>query len=83
MWFEKAHVFISEILLPGVFATSLAAGYYHTCVAINRGGALCWGLNNNGQLGTGDTESRTSPAAAMLNAGKMKYNFSVAKICND
>ncbi|WP_437520448.1 hypothetical protein WME79_26830 [Sorangium sp. So ce726] len=40
----------------------LAAGPYHTCV-IQGGRLSCWGANDEGQLGVGDTEDRTTPAA--------------------
>jgi alpha-tubulin suppressor-like RCC1 family protein len=42
--------------------TTLAAGYAHTCGAASDGEAYCWGANDHGQLGTGDTAPKTSPA---------------------
>ncbi len=39
---------------PGIFA-SISAGYQHTCALTNDGTAYCWGRNNFGQLGTGNT----------------------------
>jgi alpha-tubulin suppressor-like RCC1 family protein len=40
---------------------ALAAGPYHTC-GIDSGRLLCWGSNDTGELGVGDTTPRTSPA---------------------
>ncbi|WP_129347611.1 RCC1 domain-containing protein [Sorangium cellulosum] len=37
---------------------TLAAGYFHTCVALNTGRIKCWGYNGGGQLGLGDIVSR-------------------------
>lgn len=49
--------------LPKV--ATIAAGHDETC-AIDTGGALyCWGDNNDGQLGVGDTTSRNMPAQVM------------------
>jgi len=38
---------------PG--ATSVASGWYHTCVITTTGDVRCWGRNNYGQLGQGNT----------------------------
>jgi alpha-tubulin suppressor-like RCC1 family protein len=40
----------------------LALGYAHTCGLTASGEVYCWGANSSGQLGTGDTEDRTTPA---------------------
>jgi alpha-tubulin suppressor-like RCC1 family protein len=34
-------------------ATTVAAGYYHSCVIMSAGTAACWGGNDTGQLGNG------------------------------
>jgi alpha-tubulin suppressor-like RCC1 family protein len=48
-------------LTEGVAATEISAGENHNCAVIN-GGAYCWGLNTNGQLGVGDSLNRLHPS---------------------
>jgi alpha-tubulin suppressor-like RCC1 family protein len=43
---------------PGRTALQLTAGYNHTCARLDDGSVKCWGLNDVGQLGLGDTQSR-------------------------
>lgn len=40
--------------------TKISAGTNHTCVVANAD-AYCWGLNNHGQLGVGNTTNYTTP----------------------
>jgi alpha-tubulin suppressor-like RCC1 family protein len=42
----------------GRTAVSIAAGVAHTCAILDNGSLKCWGLNNYGQLGLGDWNSR-------------------------
>jgi alpha-tubulin suppressor-like RCC1 family protein len=39
----------------------IVAGANYSCAVVN-GGARCWGYNDDGQLGTGDTAATTTPA---------------------
>src|SRR5712692_970801 len=42
--------------------SAISVGFLHTCCLATTGAAYCWGLwNSGGQLGSGDTVSRTSP----------------------
>ncbi|MDO4781243.1 MAG: hypothetical protein Q4A34_02540 [Candidatus Saccharibacteria bacterium] len=40
----------------------IALGNNHTCALASDSRAYCWGKNNDGQLGTGNTSSRSTPA---------------------
>jgi alpha-tubulin suppressor-like RCC1 family protein len=46
-----------------VGVVALAAGGAHTCALMSSGTALCWGHNDQGQLGNGSTSSTTAPVA--------------------
>lgn len=39
----------------------ISAGYDHTCAITTVGNAFCWGANQSGQLGDGDTADRSAP----------------------
>ena len=41
--------------------TQLAAGANHTCGIDQIGALYCWGQNDNGQLGVGDSDGRATP----------------------
>jgi alpha-tubulin suppressor-like RCC1 family protein len=50
-------------LASGVAA--IAAGGIHTCALTTGGAVVCWGRNDNGELGTGDTNERHIPTGVV------------------
>jgi len=47
--------------------SSVSAGFKHTCGIKTNGSLWCWGLNNVGQLGLGDTTERHAPTQVGTN----------------
>jgi alpha-tubulin suppressor-like RCC1 family protein len=78
---------IAPVALPeGRTAVALAAGLAHTCALLDNGGISCWGLNANGQLGTGGGAPQLTPsgvlamaAASAISAG----NFHTCAVLTD
>jgi alpha-tubulin suppressor-like RCC1 family protein len=68
--------------MAGVSAIAISLGLYHTCVIVTGGGVKCWGDNDDGQLGTGDTwtTNRNSPMDVALGSGLTLVHESVSCI---
>ena len=58
-----------KIIFSDVFVTAVASGYAHTCAATIDGSVWCWGYNEDGQLGDGDTDEQDYPVLVSLDAG--------------
>ena len=52
----------------GRTVTLLATGAAHTCAVLDNGSVKCWGLNDDGQLGLGDTDARGDDPGEMGDA---------------
>ena len=62
-------------------ATALAAGDYHTCALLIDGAVQCWGRNDQGQLGSGNTQSSSSPVAVAGLTGAIAIAAGHAHTC--
>jgi alpha-tubulin suppressor-like RCC1 family protein len=51
------------LILGSESATAIAAGDKYTCAVLSGGGAMCWGENNEGQLGDGTKVDRNAPTS--------------------
>jgi alpha-tubulin suppressor-like RCC1 family protein len=49
---------------PGLTATAIAAGDYHTCAILDDGSVRCWGFGAEGRLGYGNTNDVLDPSSA-------------------
>ncbi len=49
-------------------ATTVSAGYIHTCDVTTKGGVRCWGYNGYGQLGDNSTTNSIKPVACTASA---------------
>ena len=49
---------------PGI-PTAIAAGYYHSCALLDNASVKCWGSNQYGQLGIGNTTTMGDNASEM------------------
>jgi Regulator of chromosome condensation (RCC1) repeat len=56
-------------LSSGVAQITAAKGYHSTCATLTNGTAKCWGGNNSGQLGSGDTVNKLTPSTVLGLAG--------------
>lgn len=53
----------------GRYARAIAAGSMHTCALLDNYQVKCWGDNQYGQLGLGDTVPRHTPPSQTVNLG--------------
>jgi len=53
----------------GIKATAIAAGGNHTCAILDNSAVMCWGKNDVGQLGLGNTTDSLSASAVNMGSG--------------
>jgi len=59
---QEGHAFSRSTIATG----GIDQGNGHTCAIVDNGSLYCWGDNDYGQLGTGDTNQRNSPTYVNL-----------------
>jgi alpha-tubulin suppressor-like RCC1 family protein len=77
---SKPKAVLTSGALAGKSIAQITAGGGHTCAVSVDGGAYCWGLNTNGELGTGNLSNSTKPVAVLSNgalAGKFVVQIKV------
>lgn len=54
---------VAPATVPGLAAdvVAIAAGYFHTCALITSGRVMCWGHDNEGQIGSGPFANYSLP----------------------
>jgi hypothetical protein len=66
----------------GVSADAVAAGGAHTCALRSDGHVVCWGNNDNGQLGIGST-LRVGAEAGQMGSSLTPVDLGTGVISND
>ena len=62
--FASSQSLVPHPVMGGHAFTALAMDFYHTCGLAPDSTAYCWGSNQTGMLGTGDTVSSVAPVPA-------------------
>ncbi|MBU4457072.1 MAG: hypothetical protein KKA65_06240, partial [Nanoarchaeota archaeon] len=62
-------------------AMGIATGQYHSCAVLDNGTVMCWGYNNNGQMGNGTTSSTVyalvpQKVPSIINATQVSSGYS-------
>ncbi|MCM2348460.1 MAG: hypothetical protein NDI69_00475 [Bacteriovoracaceae bacterium] len=75
---------IPPIDLGGLAPVDVSVGYVHSCAILSNGTVKCWGRNNFGQLGVGDTTDRGGVAGNMaaLSAINLGTGVTSSQICS-
>src|ERR1041385_1866563 len=58
---------------------SLVAGRYHFCALLDNGDVQCWGRNDKGELGVGDTVSRGTSSSPGQSVASSKVDLGVGR----
>ena len=68
---------LTEIIIPDSKSVQhISCGSSHTAILMTDGSVYVFGYNSEGQLGTGDTNNRSTPTAMILPSGKIAQDVS-------
>jgi hypothetical protein len=59
-----------DVLRLGGLVTAIGAGGHHTCAITTAGGVMCWGQNEEGELGNGATTNSSTPVAVQFSVSQ-------------
>ena len=72
-----AGIVLSKCLLSLCAALkSFVLGQVHSCGTLEDGGVMCWGGNDNGQVGTGNFANTLRPTAVSITGGRFLFGLS-------
>ena len=60
-------------------AVAFESGFEQSCAILNDGSLVCWGDNNIGQLGVGDTTDRNVPASVNLGTDRTALDIALGQ----
>lgn len=64
----RACILLCARIIWQAAASTLVGGYHHSCAIVDNGQVKCWGENDRGQLGLGDTRNRGGSGGEILPA---------------
>jgi cysteine-rich repeat protein len=71
-----------DVLGLGSDIVAIEAGGYHSCAITNAGAVMCWGENNDGQLGDGTTTPRSIAGyVSGISSGAIKIELGESHTC--
>ena len=65
----------------GYTASTISAGGNHTCAVLDSGRLVCWGLNDNGQIGDGTMDGHPTPVEVPGIAGAIAVTCGLLHTC--
>jgi alpha-tubulin suppressor-like RCC1 family protein len=65
-------------VVPGAGAKQIASGYLHSCALLSDGTVQCWGDDDSGQLGDGNTNPSSTPMAVSGGTGVLSGVTAIA-----